>query len=424
MRTPFAPPPRSTDTRQWTVRLRLTALYGALFLASGAVLLAITYGLVAHDLRANDFAVTIRGATTDGAAVIIHARGINAPTPPINVPSPSEAFALGQQLQSASQHQRGAALHQLLVDSCLGLGIMACISILLGWVVAGRALRPLRVMTTAAQALSEHNLHERLPADGPRDELRDLAFTFNALLARLEGAFDSQRRFVANASHELRTPLTLERAVIEVALADPDADVGTLRAACRRVLEIGAEQETMIEALLTLARSQRELDERGPVELGVVVADAVEAARPVAEARSVSIEAETGTATALGDARLIERLVANLVDNAVRHNISGGSVRVATHVDGGRAALRVSNTGPVVRPEDVATIMRPFQRLGVERSGHGEGLGMGLSIVSAIAAAHGAALTVRAQERGGLDIEVRFPSVTAAQPVARSGTVV
>jgi signal transduction histidine kinase len=423
VRLPFASAAtRWPDARRWTVRLRLTALYGALFLASGAVLLAITYALVDHYLVAGGYVVSVGGAAP-GAAVVINAKGLAPPGPAIRVPTPQQAFSLGEQLRALALHQRAASLHQLLVDSCVALAIMAGISILFGWLVAGRALRPLRAMTTAAQALSEHNLDERLPVDGPRDELRDLATTFNALLARLEGAFDSQRRFVANASHELRTPLTLERAVVEVALADPDADAESLRAACQRVLEIGTEQEAMIEALLTLARSQRGLDHREPVDVGVAAADAVEAARAAARARSVSVVTETAGAPALGDPRLVERLVANLVDNAVRHNVPGGDVRVTTSIVDGRAVLRVANTGPVVPPEELRRLMLPFQRLGPERSGRGDGVGMGLSIVSAIASAHGAWVTVRARQHGGLDVEVTFPAA-AVQPSVLAGAVV
>jgi signal transduction histidine kinase len=389
-----------------------------MFLASGAVLLAITYALVDHYVVATGYVVNIRSTAGSGAGVVISASGFSPANPPVKLPSPGQAFALGQQLAAVAHHQRAVSLHALLVDSCVALALMAGISIVLGWLMAGRALRPLRAMTTAAQALSEHTLHERLPADGPRDELRELATTFNALLGRLEAAFESQRRFVANASHELRTPLTLERAVVEVALADPRADAESLRATCERVLEIGATQESMIEALLTLARSQRGIDERLPVDVAAAATDAVEAARGRADARSVALEYQVSAAPALGDPRLVERLVANLVDNAVRYNVPGGSVHVAASVVEGSAVLRVVNSGPIVRPEDVGRILQPFQRLGTERSGHGEGNGMGLSIVAAIAAAHGAALVVRPREAGGLDVHVTFPAVAAPRPVA------
>jgi signal transduction histidine kinase len=395
-------------------------LYGGLFLVSGAVLLTITYALVDRYLGTGSVVVNIRNTGATGVAAVIDAKGVTPAQALLRLPTPDQAFALGQQLKAVAAHQRAVSLHQLLVESGVALAITACVSTLLGWLVAGRALRPLRAMTSAAQAISEDNLHERLPADGPRDELRELATTFNGVLARLEAAFDSQRRFVANASHELRTPLTLERAVVEVALADPGADTESLRAACQRVLEIGAEQEGMIEALLTLARSERGVDRRTPVDLGVAASDAVEAAGAAATARSVEVTSRTGAAPILGDPRLVERLVANLVDNAVRYNTPGGTVHVVVSAVDAHAVLRVVNTGPIVRQDEVARIMQPFQRLGADRSAGWDGYGMGLSIVAAIAAAHGAAFTVRARAEGGLDVHVMFPLVVAARPVVTS----
>ena len=410
----------------WTVRLRLTALYGALFLVSGGVLLGTTYALVAQRLpsAASQVQVTVRSPgplrqivigngsgnvagnspnlflRTGGASATVPAKG------PLN--GPPDPLALLAQLQSAAEAQRAGSLRELLIGSGVALGAMVVVSSALGWLMAGRALRPLRAMTGAAQEISEANLHERLPETGPRDELRRLAATFNALLARLESAFDSQRRFVANASHELRTPLTLERAVLEVALADPGADVASLRAACQRALSIGAEQETLIEALVTLARSQRGLDERHPVDLAATAAAV--AARCDAADRSVDMEIDTAPAVLSGDQRLVERLVANLLDNGVRHNYPGGWLHLNTSTTtSGRAVLRVSNTGPVVRRAEVPDLMQPFQRAGADRAGHADGWGLGLSIVSAIGAAHDAQVEVEPRPAGGLDVVVVFP---------------
>ena len=412
----------------WTVRLRLTALYGALFLASGGVLLGITYALVAHLLPsgASQVRVTVRAPGPLHQLVIANGSGNvggNAPdllfgsggvsvTAPAKAPVnglPPDPQALLAQLQSAASDQRAGSLRELLIGSAVALGAMVVVSSGLGWLMAGRALRPLRAMTGAAQEISEANLHERLPETGPRDELRRLAATFNALLARLESAFDSQRRFVANASHELRTPLTLERAVLEVALADPDADAASLRAACQRALSIGAEQEALIEALVTLARSQRGLDERHPVDLAATAAAAV--AKCGAADRSIALEVDTDRALLLGDQRLVERLVVNLLDNGVRHNYPGGWLQLRTSTRSGRAVLRVSNTGPQVRAVEVPELMQPFQTAGVDRTRHADGWGLGLSIVSAIAAAHDAELQVEARPAGGLDVVVTFPPV-------------
>jgi signal transduction histidine kinase len=286
----------------------------------------------------------------------------------------------------------------------LALGIMALGAVLLGWLMAGRALRPLRTMTAATRQISEENLHERLALTGPDDELKELGDTIDGLLARLQAAFDAQRRFVANASHELRTPLTLERAMIEVALADPHADAGSLRAVCERVLAAGAEQERVIEALLTLARSQRGLEERRPFDLAAVVEAALADLGP--EPR---VEATLEPAATSGDQRLVERLVVNLLDNAVHHNVCGGWVRVRTSVEGERALLRVENSGPVVPADEVANLVEPFRRATADRSSHDGGLGLGLSIAAAIATAHDAALDVRARPEGGLDVRVGLP---------------
>lgn len=402
----------------WTVRLRLSALYGLLFLMSGSVLLLINYVLV--DNRLPHGAVFVRRtlSTPDSPVRQVFIQGgVVGPDGAVRiqaVPAPSSSGPSGQQLlrqlSLLSDTQRVDSLHIVLVVSIIALGIMALASSGLGWLMAGRALRPIRAMTGAARVLSEENLHERLPETGPRDELRELAATFNALLGRLEGAFESQRRFVANASHELRTPLTLERAVLEVALADPGADAPSLRAACERALSIGAEQEALIEALITLARSQRGLEERRPVDLAVVAAEVLEAAGASVGDRSVSLDSDLRRAVVPGDPLLLERVAANLVDNAVRHNYPGGQVWVRTGTEGDDRVLSVSNTGPVVDPAEVDRLLQPFQRLSQERVSHAEGLGLGLSIVAAIATAHRADLRLSPREGGGLEVTVVFPA--------------
>jgi len=398
----------------WTIRLRLTALYGAVFLGSGTLLLAFTYALVRSRLRAPEYFVRVTASPL--RTVII--RGGSLPQPvPLPVPPPG-AIAVAGQLQQIAGLQRADSLHQLLIVSAVALAIMAVASMGLGWAVAGRALRPLRAMTVAARQLSEHNLHERLPADGPSDELGALATTFNALLARLQAAFDSQRQFVANASHELRTPLTLERAVVEVALADPAADAATLRAMGERILAIGAQQEALIEALLTLARSQRGLAQRARLDLSVIAAAAGEGAQRAAAAADVRIDTDLAPAPIDGDALLVERLAGNLVDNAVRHNEPGGWVRVITGAADRVATLRVTNSGPVVPADQVERLLQPFQRAGTERTGS-EGLGLGLSIVAAVAASHEASLMVTPVPGGGLDVRVAFPA--SASPPAPAG---
>jgi signal transduction histidine kinase len=315
-------------------------------------------------------------------------------------------------------NQRISDLHQLEVESAIALAIMAIISGVLGWVVAGRVLRPLRTITTATREISEASLHRRLALAGPPDELRQLADTIDELLMRLERAFEAQRRFVANASHELRTPLTTVRALLEMVLSDPQATVGTFREVCRQVLEENEQEEHLIDALLTLAQGQRGIERPESVDLAALTRDVAKAQEAQAADRGLSIDTELDSAIISGDPRLVERLVSNLVENAVRHNVDRGTVSMRVGTQNGHAVLEVANTGPVVPADQVERLLQPFQRLGAERvsaNGHEEdGLGLGLSIVSAIAVAHQAALEVQPQEQGGLDITVSFPTAAPA----------
>jgi signal transduction histidine kinase len=384
-----------------SVRLRLTVLYGALFLVSGAALLAINYVLVSRQYTSRFF---VFSGTKVGDA------GLSASAPALPPGFPADVAK--QQVLARAENTSTAALHQLLLQSGIALGIMAIASIWLGWLIAGRALRPLRTITHAARDISANNLHRRLALDGPDDEVRQLANTFDALLGRLEASFDAQRQFVANASHELRTPLTLERTLVEVALADPNATTETLKATCERVLAAGEQQERLIEALLTLSRSQRGLDRREPFDLAVIAADILEARCPEADDRRLRVNTALDPAPTSGDPRLGERLVANLVDNAARHNVDGGRIDLATSTSAGGAILTISNTGPVIRPGDLDRLYQPFQRLDAARNGDRDGLGLGLSIVNAIADAHGATIATRARPAGGLIVEVTFPPTT------------
>ena len=290
---------------------------------------------------------------------------------------------------------------------------MALASVALGWLMAGRALRPVRTMSLRARGISERNLHERLALQGPDDELKELGDTFDGLLARLESAFESQRRFVANASHELRTPITLERALVEVALSDPNPSVESLRETCRRVLVAGEQQERLIEALLTLARSQRGLESRAPVDLREAAA---EQARAV-PSNGLTVQTELGEASTTGDQAMVERLVANLIENAVRYNEPNGWVSVWTGLREGEPTLEVTNPGPVVAPSQVDELVKPFARLNgngavAPRSAEArQGVGLGLSIVQAIVDAHGARMTTAPRAEGGLEVTVTFPWV-------------
>jgi signal transduction histidine kinase len=420
--TPTARPSRRLRLPRRTVRLKLTVLYGALFLACGTALLAVTYFLVAQHLptalAGKDLITsqqqqqqTATGGASSGGEVCFEQSAVSTQVGAL----PGAALPPGNGCAALLAAARSDELRQLITDSAIALAIMAAASTALGWVVAGRVLQPLRTITTAARRISASNLYQRLALDGPDDELTDLGKTFNSLLARLEGSFTAQRQFVANASHELRTPLARQRTLVEVALRDPDPTVGSLQHTMQRVLATGEEQERLIEALLTLARSQRGLDRRELLDLAAVTAAALAATGPDAESRRVRVNASLGPAPALGDQRLAERLAANLVDNAMRHNVPGGWVEVATGIRSGRSVLSVSNTGPVIPPEQVETLFQPFGRLDTARTSR-DGLGLGLSIVIAIADAHDADLRARPLPSGGLEVEVHFPKVPDEPP--------
>jgi signal transduction histidine kinase len=423
-----------------TIRWRLTLLYGGMFLVCGAALLAVTYGLVSHSVNGGGVVafgpaptaasrdigkqlaggVAIQSRPSGGGPIQLQAtpsssfviKGKEVKVPP--TVSRLLRSATGQQaVRFVGRQQQIADLHQLEIESAIALAIMAIISALLGWYIAGRVLRPLRTITATAQQISEANLHRRLDLPGPRDELRTLADTIDNLLARLESAFEAQRRFVANASHELRTPLTAVRALLEMVISDPRATVQTFRETCREALEESEQQEQLIDALLALAQGQRGLDHREPTDLATITDNAIKGIASEAEQRHLHVEVALATATVSGDHRLIARLVSNLLQNAVRHNVPGGEVRVHVGTVGGRASLTIGNTGPLVPPDEVERLLQPFQRLTADRLGHREGFGLGLSIVAAIAAAHDARLEVRPGEHGGLDIQVTFPTAVA-----------
>jgi signal transduction histidine kinase len=408
-----------------TVRLRLTLVYAGLFLASGVGLLAITYVLVRHATGS----VIIGTSNGNGKSIVISQQegetqapgpvdakqaftgqlGAGSPPPPL---SAKQLAAQARRDFTRARRQHDAELRQLVVQSGIALGIMAALSIVLGWFAAGRVLRPLRTLNERTRAISATNLHKRLALTGPDDELKQLANTFDDLLGRLEASFQAQRQFVANASHELRSPLALARTISEVALTDPEATVDSLRTSHRRVLAAGEQQERLIEALLTLARSERGVDRRDPFDLATIANKVIATFRPEADRRGIYVHATLQPAETAGHPRLAERLVANLIENALRHNLTtGGRIDVTTTTRDGRAVLSVANSGPAVPPADLDRLFQPFQRLGTERTDHGDSVGLGLSIVQAIATAHQATVATTAQVAGGLTIEVSFPPI-------------
>jgi signal transduction histidine kinase len=390
-----------------SVRLRLTALYAVLFLLSGAVVLAIAGG------------------------VVLAWPAVTAPVPPAGQQNPQSALARAQariqQLQAElAAHTAHGLSYQLLAGSAIALGIMTVASAVLGWIIAGRVLRPLRAITAATRRISADSLHERLNMPGPRDELTDLAGTIDGLLGRLEGAFAAQRRFAANAAHELRTPLTTMRASVDVAVAKPGpvpeqalALAGRLRAELDRVDEL-------LDGLLVLARAQHGvLPGRAVLSLGAVASASLAARTGAITARKLTVQNtdRPGGAWVAGSQPLLRRMVDNVIDNAIGHNLDGGWISVSTGADGAVALLAVETGGEVLDQRHVDQLAQPFQRLGADRTRSQEGAGLGLSIVAAIADAHGGTLDLRARPEGGLRVAIGLPlaAPAAAATTPRAG---
>ena len=372
-----------------TVRLRLTLAYGGLFLLAGAVLLALNYGLTKRSLDSRPPSVILTRDLFFQEPVLRDGR------------------LLTEALDDQAAQLRQETLDRLLRQSVVALGLMAVASVGLGYVVADRVLRPLADITATARRLSGETLHERIRMTGPQDELKELADTFDGMLERLDAAFESQRRFVANASHELRTPLAVMRTEVDVTLADPDATPAQLRAMGETVREATERSERLVDALLLLARSERGGGEREPADLAVAAGDAIDAVRR--ELTGLRLTTSLEPAPVTGDRALLDRLVANLVENAVRHNEPGGWLEVSTGTRDGKAWVGVRNGGTFIAPESVDGLFEPFRRLAGDRTRSDRGAGLGLSIVRAVVTAHGGKVTARSRTDGGLDIWAELP---------------
>jgi signal transduction histidine kinase len=399
---------RRQAARRRPIRLRLTLVYSGLFLLAGAVLLAVTYGLVAQSLNTS-LPAAVSAPSGSYLAQADKACEGTAGGPDAVAKCKAEAQeSLRKATETSTAFQRDRTLTRLLYYSLGALAVVAAVSAWLGWIVAGRALRPVHAITAAARAASEENLGERIALAGPDDELKELADTFDAMLARLDAAFGSQRRFVASASHELRTPLTVMRAAIDVTLAKPGRTLAQLEAMAAEVRAAVDRAEALIEALLTLARSDRGAGPREQLDVAVLAEDALDAAAPAIRARPVAVEAALQPGLAWGDPVLVERLVTNLVDNAVRHNVPDGWVQVATGTRGGMAFIEVANGGEPIPAEAVPSLFEPFRRLS-ERAGPPNGTGLGLSIVRSVTLAHRGQVTARSRPAGGLEVSVLLP---------------
>jgi two-component system sensor histidine kinase VanS len=398
VRTPNLRMPRPSlaglTPRRWlhlppqTVRLRLTLLYSGLFLVSGLALIATTYLLF---------------RSTTGVDLIV-------PNPAARHGTPTNPDVVNQVRRAydtlTQRHTHG--LHEGLIESGIALAVMTAVSITVGWLVAGRVLRPLRVMTATTRQISERNLNERLALSGPRDELKDLADTVDGLLARLEAHVTEQQRFAANASHELRTPLAIMQTLLDAARNDPNRDSSELD---ERLRAVNARAIALTEALLLLSRAGQRSFTPEPVDLSLMAEEATETLLPLAETHGVSIETSGGVATTVGSESLLLQLTTNLVHNAIIHNQPRhGTVWVTTSVQPNSVMLTVENTGEQLTAEVVATLAEPFQR-GTERI-HADhaGVGLGLAIVKSIAQAHEGTLSLIPRAAGGLRVTVQLPA--------------
>ncbi|GAA0481370.1 HAMP domain-containing sensor histidine kinase [Streptomyces sp. NPDC046215] len=402
------PPKPTWDPRQpvvrpfpWlrpTIRIRLTLLYGGMFLMAGVLLLTIIYLLAADALRqGNELPFRIVSAQVETSATCKNLGSTNN----------SDVFMSG--LRQCMEHQRAMALDGLLKRSLLALLGLAVIAFAFGYAMAGRVLSPLGKMTRTARRVAATDLSRRIELGGPEDELKELSDTFDEMLDRLERAFTAQQRFVANASHELRTPLAINRTLLEVHLSDPGASPDLLQLG-KTLLATNERSEQLVEGLLLLARSDNEIVDRKPVDLAEVASRALDQARTEAQDKGVELRGAREPAVVQGNGVLLERIALNLVQNAVRYNTPDGWVEVTTRSQPGQALLVVENTGPVVPAYELDNIFEPFRRLRTERTGSDKGVGLGLSIVRSVARAHGGRISAEPREGGGLIMRVVLPT--------------
>jgi signal transduction histidine kinase len=387
-----------------TVRLRLMLLYGGLFLIAGALLLTFNYFLVRRSITLDSAEVHKRAEQLLGESIGSLEEEFSNPDHLVG------GRPFREVLEEAQRQFVDDTTRELVAQSLIALSGMAVAAMALGWFVAGRVLHPLKEITAAARRLSEQNLHERISMQGPDDELRELADTLDDMLQRLEAAFESQRDFVSNASHELLTPLSIVRAELDVTLADPNVSPGELRGMAETVRIATERSERLIQRLLALAQSERGVSTKSRVGIDELVRDATAQLEPLAQRGEVYVVSDLEEAMVHGDRVLLERLVGNLIENAILHNRPGGEARIRTAAEDGRAVLRVDNDGlATISVEAVVRLFEPFARAGSDRLQHREGFGLGLSIVRSVAQAHSAVVDAVPRPNGGLSITVTFP---------------
>lgn len=387
-------------TRHLSARSRLTLLYTSLFAAGGIVLVTVTYLLLSNNLRTTAPAPT----PSPDPTLVAECNGSSLASGSEAANLKAKCAALYADAIKAGAHaQARSALHNLLLYSLITLGAVTLLAAVAGWLVAGRILRPVHQLTAAARAASEQDLTHRVALQGRHDELRELADTFDDMLDRLDRAFASQRQFIANASHELRTPLTVMRTSVDVVLAKPATTPAELTGMGIEVRMAVDRAELLIDALLTLARVDRGRSVSDPLDLATIAEDALDSRT----ANGIVIRQVLEPGPVVGDAVLLERLIGNLLDNAEQYNVPGGSIAISTAATDDDAVLRVVNTGPVIPREQLDRLFLPFTRL-ADRTRH-DGFGLGLALVSSIAAVHGGAVSAVTVPTGGLDVTVRLP---------------
>ena len=424
-------PPRRVAAFRMTLGVRVALAFAALFLLAGASVLAVNYALFAHSLQ--DHMTPVPTYPASYIARYDRALISNPLTPPLEVAAargqlafvlahPAEQFGGGLlPLVTGSQSPQpdiNRALNQMLRQSTLILIPLALAAVALGWLVAQRMLRPVRTLTATARQLSAASLSQRLHLAGPDDELKELGDTFDQMLARLDTAFESQRRFVANASHELRTPLTIMRTELEVTLDGKRADNESLRAMGQVIRTAVTRSERLVDGLLALAESERGIDRTERVDLAEIAGPALDGVAGAAHEAGIRTAATLQAAPVTGSRVLLERLVENLADNGIRHNRPAGWLAILTASDGGTVTLIVESSGPPITAEQAAALFEPFRRLHADRVGSARGSGLGLSIVRAVARAHGGEATASPVAGGGLRVTVTLPAARPATVAA------
>ncbi len=406
-----------------SIRLRLALLYGGLVLLAGILMLAVTYGLVSSqgtveismNVRSGGILKTTPGLPLFpkikiGGGALQHLVTVGRASGTSSAPAAiRNASQIRGALRTVAQFQQTMDRHALLILGGVALLLVTVLALLAGWLVAGRILRPLQIMTSTARRLSTEAPGGRFALTGPRDEIKDLADTFDAFLDRIDQALAAERRFLANASHELRTPLAVQKTLLEVGLSDRDADAATLREMADRLWQLNQRSRRLIEGLLELAKSEQGISAAEKVEVAAVVREEVEAIGTEAAAGDITVKEELESGEVLGDRVLLGRLAANLMENAVRHNVPGGWVQVRLQAQETTMLLTVTNTGPIVAADAVADLFEPFRRAATDRTGSARGAGLGLAIARAVALAHKGSIEAQARADGGLQVTVRLP---------------